>query len=588
MTSPRTRRPWWRDAVIYQVYIRSFADGNGDGVGDIAGLRSRLPYLANLGVDALWLNPWYASPQIDGGYDISDHRAIDPVFGTLREAEELVTEAHRLGLRIILDLVPNHTSDQHPWFREAITAAPGFPARKRYHFQPGRGPHGTEPPNNWRSIFGGPAWTRVANTDGRGDADGETDGEWYLHLFAPGQPDLNWDHPEVRADFEDLLRFWLDRGADGFRIDVAHGLTKDPGYPDLAATAGADADPDADAHGSHMLGSVAQPENHPYFDRDETLEIYETWRRVLDSYDGERVFVAEAWVSDPTRTARYLTSNRLHTAFNFGLLGCPWEADALRAEIDTTLRVLGEVGAPATWVLSNHDVIRHVTRYARPKTSLDDAKRAYGHPVDLPLGKRRARAAVQLVMALPGGAYMYQGEELGLAEVEDLPPHVLQDPARNRLTHDDDHDRHDHEDPVRDGCRVPLPWDGDASPFGFSPPDAHAEPWLPQPRQWSNQTVAAQSAADDSMLSHYGAVLRTRRQLIELGYFGDGTSLTWLPAPDGVLAFRRGSTVCITNFSPADVPLPTDQRILLTSEPVNGNRLPPDTTVWLTSDTAPH
>jgi alpha-glucosidase len=555
LTSPSTRRPWWRDAVIYQVYIRSFADGNGDGIGDIAGLRARLPYLAGLGIDAIWLNPWYASPQVDGGYDISDHRAIDASFGTLAQAEALVADAHGHGLRVILDLVPNHTSDQHPWFRAALAAAPGSPARKRYHFLPGRGAQGAEPPNDWRSIFGGPAWTRVP---GSGE-DGTGPGEWYLHLFAPEQPDLNWDHPEVRADFEDVLRFWLDRGVDGFRIDVAHGLTKDPGYPDLGGGAAE----------TQMLGAVAQPERHPYFDRDETLEIYQSWRRVLDSYEGERMFVAEAWVSDPTRTARYLAPGRLHTAFNFGLLGCPWNADALRHEIDATLRVLGEVGAPATWVLSNHDVIRHVTRYGRAGSSLDEAKRAYGKPVDEALGRRRARAAVQLVMALPGGAYVYQGEELGLAEVEDLDPRVWQDPSRNRP---------DHQDPVRDGCRVPLPWDGLEPPFGFSPQGAPGAPWLPQPRRWSAQTVAAQTEDLDSMLTHYRRVLSSRRRLADLG---DGAALEWLSSPEGVLAFRRGRTVCMANLSPAPVALPADMAIALASGRISEHTLPPDTTVWL-------
>ncbi|MCQ4084064.1 glycoside hydrolase family 13 protein [Streptomyces sp. RB6PN25] len=553
MTSPHSSRPWWRDAVIYQVYLRSFADGNGDGIGDIAGLRSRLPYLAELGVDALWLNPWYTSPQVDAGYDISDYRAIDPCFGTLDEAKGLINEAHQHGIRLILDLVPNHTSDQHRWFQEALSGGPGSPARRRYHVRPGQGPRGSEPPNNWPSIFGGPAWTRTTDPDG-------TPGDWYLHLFAPEQPDLNWDHPEVRAEFEDVLRFWLDLGVDGFRIDVAHGLTKDPAYPDLDAT------------DSELLGS-ARTEAHPYFDRDETLAIYQDWRRMLDSYDGERLFVAEAWVSDATRTARYLTPDRLHTAFNFGLLGCPWDAEAFRSEIEQALRVLDGVGAPATWVLSNHDVVRHVTRYGRQDTSLQDAKRHYGSPVDLTLGERRARAAVQLVMALPGGAYVYQGEELGLPEVENLPPDTWQDPSRHWS---------DHPDPVRDGCRVPLPWSGAAPPFGFSPDDAHARPWLPQPRQWKDRTVAAQLDDPGSMLAHYRAVLRHRKQL---GDFADGTPLTWLPAPNGVLAFRRGDVVCITNLSRTGVPLPPDQEILLASTHIAAPQLPPDTTVWLSAQT---
>ncbi|WP_194917790.1 glycoside hydrolase family 13 protein [Catenulispora rubra] len=545
---------WWRDAVIYQVYIRSFADGNGDGVGDVAGLRSRLPYLAALGVDALWLNPWYASPQVDAGYDVSDYRRLDPLFGDLDDAKALIQEAHAHGLRLILDIVPNHTSDQHAWFQSALAAGPGSEARARYHFRPGRGADGSEPPTDWPSIFGGPAWTRTVDADGK-------PGDWYLHLFAPEQPDLNWTNQQVRREFEDILRFWLDLGVDGFRIDVAHGLTKDPAFPDLASR---------EAGG--MLDAAT--EDHPYFDRDETLAIYEDWRRVADSYEGERVFVAEAWVADASRVARYLTSTRLHTAFNFGLLSCPWEASALRTEIDATLDVLAAVGAPPTWVLSNHDVIRHATRYGRAHTSLADARHLYGTPVDHALGERRARAAVQLINALPGGTYVYQGEELGLPEVEDLPPSVWQDPNRRYK---------DHDGPVRDGCRVPLPWSGDAPPFGFSPDGATA-PWLPQPAEWKNRTAAAEEQEPDSTLSRYRALLRTRRDWLNRG-LGASTALEWLPnAPDGVLAFRRGEVICYANLSAAPVELPAGHRVLIASEPVEGTVLPVDAAAWLVAE----
>ncbi|MEY9908660.1 alpha-glucosidase [Catenulispora sp. MAP12-49] len=546
---------WWRDAVIYQVYIRSFADGNGDGVGDVAGLRSRLPYLAALGVDALWLNPWYASPQVDAGYDVSDYRRLDPLFGTLEDAKGLIADAHEHGLRLILDIVPNHTSDQHPWFQEALAASQGSDARARYHFRPGRGADGSQPPTDWPSIFGGPAWTRTV------DADGEP-GDWYLHLFAPEQPDLDWTNPEVRREFEDILRFWLDLGVDGFRIDVAHGLTKDPGFPDLASRAA-----------GGMLDGVAR--DHPYFDRDETLAIYEDWRRVADSYEGERVFVAEAWVADAARVARYLTPSRLHTAFNFGLLSCPWEASALRSEIDATLGVLAAVGAPPTWVLSNHDVIRHATRYGRSQTSLSDARRLYGTPVDHALGERRARAAAQLINALPGGTYVYQGEELGLPEVEDLPPSVWQDPNR-RYT--------DHDGPVRDGCRVPLPWSGATPPFGFSPEQATADPWLPQPPDWKDHTAAAEEQNPRSTLSHYQALLRIRREWRDRG-LGDGAPLEWITTPPDVLAFRRGEVVCYANLSTAPVALPAGYRVLLASEVVDDDRvLPVDAAAWLVAE----
>jgi alpha-glucosidase len=410
--------PWWRSAVIYQVYIRSFADGNGDGVGDIAGIRSRLPYLESLGIDAIWINPWYKSPMADHGYDVADYRAIDPLFGTLAEAEQLIKEAHEHGIRVIPDIVPNHTSDRHAWFQAALAAGPGSAERERYVFRPGRGPNGAEPPNDWVSCFGGPAWTRLA------------DGEWYLHLFAPQQPDLNWEHPEVRAEFESILRFWFGRGVDGFRIDVAHGLVKDPELPDLP--------PREEPAG--VLGPLSRRENtdqrirqhldHPHWDRDEVHDIYRAWRKVADEFPGDRSFVAEAWADTPERLAAYVRRDGLHTAFNFDFLMASWDAKDLRAVIDDSLSMLGAVGAPATWVLSNHDVMRHPSRYGRKTVRRWVANEPYRPegPLDLERGRRRARAAALLMLALPGGAYIYQGEELGLPEVENLPEAVLQDP----------------------------------------------------------------------------------------------------------------------------------------------------------------
>jgi alpha-glucosidase len=491
---------------------------------------------------------------VDAGYDVSDYRRLDPLFGTLEDAKGLIADAHEHGLRLILDIVPNHTSDQHAWFQEALASPRGSAARARYHFRPGRGADGAKPPTDWPSIFGGPAWTRTVDADGK-------PGDWYLHLFAPEQPDLNWANAEVRREFEDILRFWLDLGVDGFRIDVAHGLTKDPAFPDLAARPA----------GGMLDAALA---DHPYFDRDDTLAVYEDWRRVADSYEGERAFVAEAWVADASRVARYLTPARLHTAFNFGLLSCPWDAAALRTEIDATLSVLAAVGAPATWVLSNHDVIRHATRYGRSATSLADARRLYGTPVDHALGERRARAAVQLINALPGGTYVYQGEELGLPEVEDLPPESWQDPNRRHK---------DHDGPVRDGCRVPLPWSGSEAPFGFSPEDAAADPWLPQPPEWKDRTAAAQERDPHSTLSHYRALLRVRREWLGRG-LGEGTPLEWLKAPEGVLAFRRGEVVCYANLSSAAVKVPAGARVLIASEELEGDLLPVDVTVWLVDE----
>ncbi|WP_152360776.1 glycoside hydrolase family 13 protein [Microlunatus speluncae] len=536
--------PWWRSAVVYQVYPRSFADGSGDGVGDLAGLRERLPYLAALGVDAIWINPWYVSPQADGGYDVADYRAIDPDFGTLAEAETLITEAHGLGVKIILDIVPNHTSDQHPWFRAALAAAPGSAERGRYVFRPGRGRGGAEPPTNWRSSFSGSAWTRVTEPDG-------TPGEWYLHLFTPEQPDLNWQDPGVVQEFEEILRFWFDRGVDGFRIDVAHGLVKDQQFPDLPA----DLEPTTAPPYEHR---------HPAWDQDGVHEIYRRWRRLCDSYAEPRILISEAWVFDPERLARYTRADELHQTFNFNFLMAPWEAAAMRKIIDDTLRAFAAVGAPATWVLSNHDMIRHLTRYGRPPGQ--ELAQVGTVPVDLELGTRRARAAALLLLALPGGAYVYQGDELGLWEIEDIPNERLRDPIWQRSGH---------QRRGRDGCRVPLPWSGSEPPFGFSSGD----PWLPQPQSWRSLTAEAQTGDPASMLTLYREALRLRRDHPALG---DGT-LTWLPAPPDVLAFSRDpGFTCILNQSSDPIDLPSHTDLLLSSSPLpNATTLPPDHAAWL-------
>jgi alpha-glucosidase len=517
---------WWRGAVIYQVYPRSFADGNGDGIGDLAGVRARLDHLVELGVDAVWLSPWYPSPMADAGYDVSDFRDIDPVFGTLDEAEALIAEAHEWGIRIIIDIVPNHCSSAHPWFEAALA---GGPERELFWFRPGRGPNGDEPPTDLRSIFGGPAWTRVA------------DGEWYLHLFAPEQPDFNWGNPRVREEFEDILRFWLDRGVDGIRIDSAALPVKDPALDGIEA----------------------------YTDQDGVHDIYRSWRRIADSYPGDRVLIGEVWLPDRQRFANYLRADELHAAFNFDFLCCPWEAAALRECVDATLSAHRPVGAPATWVLSNHDVTRHVTRYGRVDSSFSFAGKREGVEADLQLGGVRARAAALLALALPGSAYVYQGEELGLWEVEDIPFELRQDPMWHRSGHTD---------PGRDGCRVPLPWSGMEPPFGFSPVGASASPWLPQPLDWKDRTVQAQSGDPYSMLELYRTALRIRRAEPALG---DG-GLRWLPALGGVLAFaREPGFACVLNLSTAAVPLPAHDKVLLASGPLDGDALPVDTAAWL-------
>ncbi|MBG6101653.1 MULTISPECIES: glycoside hydrolase family 13 protein [Micromonospora] len=523
--------------MIYQVYPRSFADGNGDGIGDIAGIRSRLNHLSALGVDAIWFSPWYPSPMADAGYDVSDYRDIDPVFGTLAEVEALIAEAHALGIRTIVDVVPNHCSDAHPWFQAALAGGPGAPERDLFWFRPGRGPNGDERPTDWIGEFGGETWTRTTNPDG-------TPGDWYLHLFAPQQPDFNWDHPRVREEFEDILRFWFDRGVDGIRIDSAGLLVKDGTLPE-----------------------VRDDEPHPFHDLDGVHDIYRGWRRVADEY-ADRALIGEVWLPDRQRFANYLRPDELHAAFNFDFLGCAWDAAALRESIDGTLSAHAPVNAPATWVLSNHDVTRHVTRYGRADTRFSFAAKREGTPTDLELGTRRARAAALLSLSLPGAAYVYQGEELGLYEVEDIPYALRQDPMWERSGRID---------PGRDGCRVPLPWGGDEPPFEFSPEGA-ATPWLPQPADWKDRTASAQTGDSASMLELYRAAIQARKADPALG---DG-ELTWLPAPDGVLAFSRGGGFsCLVNLSAAPVPMPAQGELVLASGPLDDGMLPSDTAVWL-------
>ncbi|MET0789390.1 MAG: glycoside hydrolase family 13 protein [Cellulomonas sp.] len=538
---PETDPQWWRGAVIYQVYPRSFADGNGDGTGDLAGLRGRLPYLRDLGVDAIWVTPWYVSPLADGGYDVADYRAIDPAFGTLEEAELLIAEALGLGIRTIIDVVPNHVSDQHEWFQAALAAGPGSPERDRFWFHPGKGEHGEQIPTHWVSDFQGSTWTRTTNPDG-------TPGEWYLHLFAPQQPDVNWSHPEVVEEFESVLRFWFDRGVAGIRIDSAALLVKDASLPEVPAHPG--------------------PGEHPHVDRDELHDVYRGWRAVADSYEGTRVLVGEVWLQDKARFAQYLRPDEMHTAFNFDFMARPWDAKQLRESIDITLAAHGPVGAPATWVLSNHDVTRPVTRYGRDDTSFAFTAKRFGTPTDLTVGLRRARAAALLTAALPGSLYIYQGDELGLPEVEDLPLDVLQDPM---------HFRSEGVDPGRDGCRVPLPWSGSSSPYGFSPDGSTAQPWLPQPAVWADLTVTAQEGDPTSTLHLYRDLLAIRRSEPALG---DGP-MTWIDSDDDVLAFARGDLVCVVNLGDEPAALPAHTDVLLSSAPLEAGLLPRDTAVWL-------
>jgi alpha-glucosidase len=535
---------WWRHAVIYQIYPRSFADGNGDGVGDIAGIISRLPAIADLGVDAIWLSPFYRSPQKDAGYDVSDYCDVDPVFGTIADAEKLITTAHDLGLRIIVDLVPNHSSDQHEWFQAALAAGPGSPERERYMFRDGLGDNGELAPNNWESVFGGPAWSRITNPDG-------TPGQWYLHIFDQSQPDFNWENPEVWRLFDGVLRFWLDRGVDGFRVDVAHGLIKEAGLPDRDLS----------------NGPPAPGARSPFWDQDGVHEVYRAWRKILDEYGDDRMMCAEAWVMPLSKMAHYVRSDEMHQAFNFGYLSSTWDPAVLRGVIDESLEAFGGVGAPSTWVLSNHDEVRHRSRLAT-KFASEGKPMGIGpkseHKPDEELGHWRGRAATALMLGLPGSAYLFQGEELGLPEVIDIPDERRDDPTFFRTNG---------ERYGRDGCRVPIPWEADKPAYGFN--DSGAS-WLPQPSVFGELARDQQSGVESSTLELYRRLLSLRSSH-DLGS-GD---FSWLPDfPASTVAFQNSGVAVIGNLGTAPIALPAGE-VLASSGPLVDGQLPGDATAWV-------
>ncbi len=550
---------WRRTAVVYQVYPRSFADSNGDGIGDLPGITGRLDSLAELGVDAVWLSPFYVSPQADAGYDVADYRDVDPVFGTLADFDLLLAKAHSLGMKVIVDLVPNHSSDEHPWFQAALAAAPGSPERARYIFRDGRGENGELPPNNWESCFRGPAWTRTTDPDG-------TPGQWYLHLFDTKQPDWDWENPEVREEFLSVLAFWLDRGADGFRVDVAHALIKAPGLPDQDPQVDGPLTPDEqqDIEGFFLNG--------PMWDQDRVHEVYQSWRALLDTYTPNRVLVAEAWVQPLSRLAKYVRPDEMHQAFNFDFLETSWKAASLRKAIDASMAANASVGAPTTWVLSNHDVVRHASRLGLDADSpRPNGIRAADVQPDEALGLRRARALTLSMLALPGSAYLYQGEELGLPDHTTLEDDLRQDPTWHRSMHTE---------AGRDGCRIPLPWTSDAPGLGFGP---SGKTWLPQPDSYTELARDRQALDDNSTLSMYQSALALRRAF----RLGAG-SLEWTgldetgPSTTGdVLTYRNGEVTVVTNLGAGPAPLPGNE-VLMSSVALPGDgTLPADTTVWL-------
>lgn len=552
-----TDAQWWRDSVIYQLYVKSFADSDGDGIGDLDGITARLDHLASLGVDGIWLNPCYPSPNRDGGYDVADYTRIDALYGGMPAFERLLAACHERGLKLLMDLVPNHCSDQHAWFQHAAKAAPGSAERDRFIFRDGRGPEGSEPPNNWRSTFGGSAWTRINDQPG--------DGQWYLHSFDSSQPDFNWQDEQVGQMFDDVLRTWFDRGIDGFRIDVAHAMVKHAGLPDLA-------DPEGD--NTYLWN---QPGVH---------EIFKRWRKISDSYSRELTLLGEVWLP-PADAADYIRAGELNQVFYFDLLQQPFEAGAFQLSIAETLAGLKRAeGAPA-WTLNSHDVHRSVSRYgliqAEPMNSSDlnaPHTRARGE-VDIELGIRRATAAALLVLALPGSVYLYQGEELGLPEVQDLPDDARQDPIWTRSGYTEH---------GRDGCRVPLPWTSEGPNLGFSatPVSASAAaessgageatvpaPWLPQPVWFADFAVERQNTDPTSVLSIYRTALLARKQL------DHNADLEWLESGrDNVLAFRRGEVTSVTVFDGAPFAPPTDWGVQLCASQPGGGPLTSTSTAW--------
>jgi alpha-glucosidase len=534
---------FWRTAVIYQIYPRSFADSNGDGIGDLPGITSRVPYLKSLGVDAVWLSPFYPSALADGGYDVDDHRDVDPRLGTLSDFDAMLGALHDADIKVIVDIVPNHTSDRHAWFLQALAAGRGSSERDRYLFRDGRGAAGELPPNDWESLFGGSAWAPVG------------DGQWYFHCFAPEQPDLNWENEEVRKDLRRTVHFWADRGVDGFRIDVAHGLRKDMSEPyppwreiaDIMRTDG----------------------SHPLWDRDDVHEIYADWRRIFNSYDPPRYAVAEAAVH-PTRRARYAAADSLGQAFSFAMQDADWRPEDFRNVINTGLADMINTGATTSWLLGCHDTPRVASRYGLPLEEGRPAQQVarswlltdgVAPFLDRAVGERRARAAIMILLALHGSAYIYQGEELGLHEVADLPPDALEDPMASRSA----------TEKGRDGCRVPLPWNVDEPSFGFGSANAH----LPQPDWFGEYAVSVQDADPDSTLNLYRQALKLRRELFS------GSDFRWVESGPSVLHFARPAGIrCIANFEAEPVVLPPGE-VLLSSAPIEGGRLPADTTIWL-------
>lgn len=558
LTENNQSAEWWRKAVIYQVYPRSFADADGDGIGDLQGITEKLDSLASLGIDAIWFSPFFKSPQKDAGYDISDYRLIDPIFGTNEDFDVLLAKAKSLGIRIIVDIVPNHTSDQHAWFQAAVKSAPGSLERDYYHFRDGKGENGELPPNNWQSIFGGPAWSRITESDG-------TLGQWYLHLFDSSQPDLNWENPKIADEFDDILRFWLDKGVDGFRVDVAHGMVKRHGLPDATIY-----DENLRERPISNLTMAEAEEAVPYWGQPGVHDAIRRFRRVIDEYE-DRAMCAEASMSPLPRLAMWVRPDEYHQSFNFDYMHSKYEAGAIKKIVTDSIVEYGKVGASSTWVLSNHDGIRHATRLGiapentpRPGDGI--------HPTDPApdeaLGLRRARAATAFMLGLPGSSYLYQGEELGLPEAWQLEGKYRQDPTYARTNG---------ERIGRDGCRVPLPWVADATESnGFN---NTGKSWLPQPANYRVFARNLQEGVAGSTLELYKRLLKVRKEF----NLGAG-AFSWVDDYDSEtsLSYLNNGVLVITNFSGDPIALPAGELLVTTQHDLTiEGVLEHDQTVWL-------
>jgi alpha-glucosidase len=537
---------WWRQAVIYQIYPRSFKDSNGDGLGDIKGITSQVQYLQSLNIDAIWLSPFYPSALADGGYDVDDYRDVDPKLGTLADFDELLEKLHHADIRVFVDIVPNHSSNRHIWFQEAIDSPPGSPARNRYIFRDGKGANGELPPTNWISHFAPSAWSHESTQGGKGN-------QWYCHLFAPEQPDFNWDNTEVEEEFLKTLKFWADRGVDGFRIDVAHMMKKDL------------SEPLKDVPEPVTLDSRV-PGNEILFDRDEVHEVFKSWRKLFNQYNPPRVAVAEAWAK-PENVHRYASPDELGQAFNFDLLLADFDAATYREIVTRNIATATKHGSSSTWVFSNHDQVRPTTRYGLPKgANLIAFKNSDGRSekLDINRGINASIAAQMFALALPGCTYIYQGEELGLPEAVEIPEDQIQDPQ---------YLRNNKIDKGRDGCRVPLPWTRNGSSFGFGSAGAH----LPQPALFAEYSVEAESGVADSPLEIFRKALALRKDLVtteELSWHETGN-------PELLHFSRPNGWHCLTNFGQALVALPEGLRTIHSSQPLKDMELPGATTVWM-------